>query len=311
MATTLTAEQDAALVRLVDDGVLTAEQGDAVRAALTVEEGVPRRVAEVLGYLGGGLVLAGAALLIGTSWEELTRPARIVVLLVSATVLMGAGVLIAGGPRGLRAAKASARTRVAGVLFGLTAVVGGFAAATIAGSHEGLWATSTMLVLAAFGYLALPSLACLAVAAVGCVAVAWQVVVEVFDADAPWLAGVLIVVGVLWGVLTVAGVIRPAWAGFTAAAGIALIGGQVPLGSSEWTPWGYLLTAGVALAGFAAYRLHRSPVLLAAGVVGFTLAVPEAIWDWTGGSVGGAAIVLIAGAVLLALGGLSLRLRHE
>ncbi|MGH3863763.1 DUF2157 domain-containing protein [Actinokineospora sp.] len=310
MATTLTAEQDAALVKLVEEGVLTAEQGDAVRAALVVAEGVPRRVAEVLGYLGGGLVLAGAALLIGTSWEELTRSARIIVLLLSAAVLMVAGVLIAGGLRGLRAGKASARTRVAGVLFGLTAIVGGFAAATIATSHEGLWATSTMLVLAVCGYLALPSLACLAVAAVGSVAVVWQVVVELLDADAPWLAGALIVVGVLWGALTAAGLVRQRWAGYTAAACIALIGAQVPLGSSEWTAWGYLLTAGVAVAGFVAYRLNRSPVLLAAGVVGFTLAVPEAIWDWTGGSVGGAAIVLIAGAVLLALGGLSLRLRH-
>ncbi|SDI07745.1 Predicted membrane protein [Actinokineospora alba] len=310
MATSLTPEQDSALAKLVADGVLTAPQGDAVRAALAVDAGVPRRVAEVLGYLGGGLVLAGAALLIGTSWEELSRGARIAVLLVSAAVLLAAGILIAGGTRALPPRVGSARTRVAGVLFALAAVVGGITAATIATSHEGLWATSTMLVLAGCGYLALPSLACLAVAAAGSVAVVWQVVVEVLDADAPWLAGALIVVGVLWGALTAANAVRPGWAGFTVAAVIALIGAQVPLASSEWTVWGYLLTAGVAVAGFVAYRLTRSPVLLAAGVVGFTLAVPEAIWDWTGGSVGGAAIVLIAGAVLLALGGLSLRLRH-
>ncbi|MBC6446225.1 DUF2157 domain-containing protein [Actinokineospora xionganensis] len=310
MATTLTPEQDAALAKLVADGVLTAGQRDAVRGALTVDSGVPRRVAEVLGYLGGGLVLAGTALLIGTSWEELSRGARIAVLLVSAAVLPAAGILIAGGPQGMRPRVGTARTRVAGVLFGLTAVVGGITAATIATSHEGLWATATMLVLAGCGYLALPSLTCLAVAAVGSVAVAWQVVVELLDADAPWLAGTLILIGAAWGALTVAGVMRPAWAGYTVAAGIALIGAQVPLGSSEWTAWGYLLTAAVAVAGLLAYRLTRSPVLLAAGVVGFTLAVPEAIWDWTGGSVGGAAIVLIAGAVLLALGGLSLRLRH-
>jgi uncharacterized membrane protein len=82
----LTGGQDVALRRLSSDGVLTAKQADAVRAALG-RAGVGRRLAEVLGYLGGGLMLGRAALLVATSWREQSRPARIVLLLAVSAAL--------------------------------------------------------------------------------------------------------------------------------------------------------------------------------------------------------------------------------
>ncbi|WP_436498309.1 DUF2157 domain-containing protein [Actinokineospora sp. HUAS TT18] len=309
----LTRAQDTALRRLVADGRLSADQFDAVREALRTAETTasePRRVAELFGYVGGGLMLAGAALLIGTSWADLTRAGRIVVLVIAALVLLSSGVLIGGGPRRLLARDhpvEPARTRVSGVLFALTAVVGALTAATAASSDEGVWAAATALGLAAAGYLVQPSLAGLAVGAVASFALVSQVV-DLIGGNALTLAGSLILLGVAWGALTAAQVVRPLWAGLTVAASIALIGAQQPLGTTGLAAWAYGLTVGVAALCFAVYPAVRSAVLPAAGVLGVTVAVPEAIWDWTDGSVGGAASVLIAGAVLLAVGGLSLRL---
>ncbi|MBC6445871.1 DUF2157 domain-containing protein [Actinokineospora xionganensis] len=303
----LTREQDAALRKLGADGLLTDVQVDAVLAALRagrVTATEPRRVAEILGYLGGALMLAGASLLVGTSWEDLTRPGRIAVLALAFTILASAGVLAAHGR------VSPARTRVSGVLLALSAVVGALTAGTIATGHEGVWAAGAAFLLALCGYLYVPSLAGIAVAAISGFALVSQVIVDLLAADSRYHAGALIALGLGWGVSAWAGAVRPAWAGFTVAAGIALLGAQQPLGMSGWEPWAYGLTAGIAVLCFATYPLHRSPVLLAAGVLGVTIAVPEAIWDWTGGTVGGAAIVLIAGAVLLVMGALSLRVRH-
>lgn len=42
-----------------------------------------RRLAELAGYAGGGLMFGGAALLVATSWTELARPGRIALLNVA------------------------------------------------------------------------------------------------------------------------------------------------------------------------------------------------------------------------------------
>ena len=50
--------------------------------------------------------------------------------------------------------------------------------------------------------------------------------------------------------------------------------------------------------------------MLAAGVVATTLVVPEALYDWTGGSLPAAGSLLIAGLTLLAASAIGLRLRR-
>ena len=59
------------------------------------------------------------------------------------------------------------------------------------------------------------------------------------------------------------------------------------------------------------YRWLRSIVLLVAGVLGVTLAVPEAVLDWTNGALGASLILLVAGAVLVAASAVGLRLRRD
>ena len=87
---------------------------------------------------------------------------------------------------------------------------------------------------------------------------------------------------------------------------------QLPVFAYEVDELGYALTAAVAVA-----RVRRLPVstrswsVLAAGVLATTLVVPEALHDWTGGSVPAAGSLLIAGLTLLAASAIGLRLRRE
>ena len=59
--------------------------------------------------------------------------------------------------------------------------------------------------------------------------------------------------------------------------------------SSDTTIWTYVITLAVAFACLALYRTERQLVLLLTGVLGVTVAVPEAVWDatkrrgWLGG----------------------------
>ena len=90
-----------------------------------------------------------------------------------------------------------------------------------------------------------------------------------------------------------------------------LIGAQlVVIGDSEAQNYlGYALTALVAGLCFTAYARIREWVVLAGGVVGATLVVPEFLYDVTDGSLGASGVMLVAGVTLLAgsLAGLRIR----
>jgi hypothetical protein len=73
----------------------------------------------------------------------------------------------------------------------------------------------------------------------------------------------------------------------------------------------YALTALVAAGCFAGFVVVRNWLVLATGVLAVVLVVPEALNDWTGGGIGGAALLLVAGVALLAASGLGLRLRQR
>jgi predicted phage tail protein len=60
---------------------------------------------------------------------------------------------------------------------------------------------------------------------------------------------------------------------------------------------------------FAAYARIREWVVLAGGVVGATLVVPEFLYDVTDGSLGASGVMLVAGVTLLAGGLAGMRIR--
>jgi hypothetical protein len=299
----LSAAQRAALRRLVADGVLSAEQEHAVMLAVT--SAAPPRPArpgwlvEAAGYLGGGLVLAGAGLFLNSSWQTMTRPTRALVLAGFAAVFALAAIMIGGGPasvRRLAERQATARQRIVGVLLALAPVPAGFA---VAGA--------VAFVVALAGYLLLPT----APGVVAITATSWNTVVTLGDQYLSPLTTGLLCLGLaaVWYTLAISRVVRPRPLVLALGLAIALIGAQSPQGQPGSTPWAYGLTAAVALACFLLY--HRIPelVLLVGGVLSATLAVPEAVFDLTNGALGGPAILLVTGAALLIASGIGLRLR--
>src|SRR5690242_8424936 len=95
-----------ALLKLVEDGVLTPEQEKAVEAALAESRRSRGWLAEAGGYLGGLLLLGGALVFGSDAWGHLTRLERAGLLAGFAVVFAVAGTLTGPG--------SPARTRLVG-----------------------------------------------------------------------------------------------------------------------------------------------------------------------------------------------------
>lgn len=316
---------DDGLRRLVDDGVLTGDQLAEVRRVLRETAAGPPllsrvRWAEVAGYLGGGLVLTGAVLLVATSWERLSETARTVLLGGFAALLLVAGVVAAGGVARLLAARSrdhTARLRVAAVLLalgaGATALTVGVAMPESADSDA--WVVSIAgaagLLLAVAGYALLPTVFGL-IASIGLGLVAVMagmdalVGLDLLPAGLTLFGSGLVVI-----VLAILRVLRERLVGLALGSGIALFGAQQLIAQDDTAPWAYLLSFGLGAALLAVHYWVRSWVPLVFGVIAIALAVPEAIWDLTDHAVGGAAIPLIAGLILLAASAIGLRRYRE
>ncbi|WP_433869351.1 DUF2157 domain-containing protein [Saccharopolyspora sp. CA-218241] len=303
---TLTARQRTALRGLVDRGVLTEAQAEAVTAELGGHRLGGRRgtLWEVFGYLGGVLVLGGAALLLGTTWDELSRTGQVLVLALATAALAVAGGFIGGAPRAWRLLD-GVRARVVAVLFALASVTGAWAVGTGLpdDAHDVLWALAG-LALALAGYAALPAAPGVLAAGGFSAAVVHTGVVDL--GDWPYSAAML-ALGAVWTGLALGGLLAARRVGLAVGLVLALIGAQWQVSEP---PWAYLLTFLLAVVLLAGFLRWDEPLLLAGGVVGMTLAVPEAVWDWTGGRLSAPLIVLLAGAVLLLVGGFGLR-RHR
>lgn len=307
---------------LVDRGVLTESQLTAVRQAL--RQGAPaqpplrERVpwAEIAGYLGGALVLTGAVLLIATSWNKLSELARSGLVGLFAAILLVAGVVAAGGPSKLWSARRSpqdARLRLAGALLALGAVTTTIAVQVALPEGDRVWdlalAGGFGLLIAAAGYALLPTVFGLA-ASMGLLLVT---VLAGLDTIVPLTAlevGLgLIGCGTLVAVPALLRVLPHRLTGLALGAAVALVGAQQPLGDPGLELWAYALTFGLGVILLALYGWIRSWVPLVLGVIAIAVAVPEAIQDVTNGAVGGAAVPLIAGLILLVASGFGLRAR--
>ncbi|MBB6171197.1 hypothetical protein HNR23_001257 [Nocardiopsis mwathae] len=317
--------RDEVLGRLVEQGVVSAGQAAAVgealeRAGIGTGGRAAVRWTEIAGYAGGGLVLAGVFALLATAWQDLGDTVRVLLLAAIALVAAVAGVAMAGGPRAvlgpdslagrIRPALAGpavpvVRRRVAGVLFALAAVATVFAVNVGLGESEASWWVALLggFAVAAAGYAALRS-------AVGLVVCWWMsggLALAVFDAVAPTRVGyevyqglILFALGLVWGGLAVGGAFVERRLGLGLGAGMALLGAQLLVAWDAAPVAGYLLTLATAAILLGYYRWERAAVLLVFGVLGVTVGVTELVWDITDGAIGAAAILLTAGAVLLA-----------
>lgn len=264
---------------------------------------------EIAGYAGGALVLAALGLLVAEHWGGFSRHERLAAVSAVAVFLLGAGVVIglaSGGVRELREASDAARRRVTSTLLSAGAVAAGAAAGMavdlwVDGSGEGqAFAFGlTVTVLAVAAYLVAPSaLGQLVILAGLTTAVNTGLWLAVQVGDVGYAFG-LLAVAALWLAAAQAGVLRERTLAYVLGMGTALVGAQFPVGGDQ-AAVGYVLTAVVAAVGFGWYLRSRAWPFVAAGVVAVTIVVPEAIVDWTEGSLGVAGAVLVTGLTLLA-----------
>lgn len=309
----------ATLRPLVESGVLTEQQLDAVLRALAGPPARPPRtklLAEIAAYTGAGLLLAGIALVLAASWEDLARTGRVAILALITAVVAVIAVAVAGGPTALfrsirdraseRTHVPAARTRLAAVLLALTAalVAGTVGSAIEDGNTDSAWVYACLagLIAAVIGYLALPSLVGIVVCAVFSAAVVSGVITDFAELNDGWVGAGILLLGVVWAALTRFGAFPERWAGYLIAVVFAVFGAQSS-GEYDSMVLAYWLTALVAVFCFALYLTERSWVLVLGGAGALALAAAEAVWDWTDGSVAAAGAVLILGALILGAGG--------
>lgn len=279
-----------------------------------------RRMAEVAGYVGGALVVGAAVLFFGNSWPDLALAARVGVLAGIAALLLvvGGGVVaLAGGPAALRAAEEAIRRRLASVL-----LTGAAAAAAFA---VGVWLDEVMaeeqavvtlsMLVALLAVLAGYRVAASTVGQLGAAAAAFMLVPAALawvteDFSEVLFGGIILGLGTLWVIAAETGAWREAQPARIIGLSLALVGAQIPAFGDE-VAWAYTLTGAVAVLAFAGYLTRRAWPYLAAGVVGLTVAVPEALFDLTGESLGAAGVLLATGLTLLVAALLGLRLRQE
>ncbi|HEY0694420.1 MAG TPA: hypothetical protein VGD71_35980 [Kribbella sp.] len=161
------------LHRLVSAGVLRSDQADALRAAAEADAALSGRpqptptpstlqpksqakdqrlqperarasaLVEVLGYIGGALLLGAVALLTVANWGEMGRAARVTTGTTAAVVLLGAAVL---------SAVFRGRDQLSSALASLGCCVAGFATYVVVGGASGRVAgVGVALALAALG----------------------------------------------------------------------------------------------------------------------------------------------------------------
>ncbi len=313
-----TADQQRALEQLVAQGTIDSDQAGAVKAALW-KPGSGRKAAnpasvliEVAGYVGGGLILGGALLLVSLNYTTLGASNSSLLLAGYAVVLIVAAILVAGGPaqvRRLADHHAPVRQRLVGVLLAVSSGPAALAAGVRTVEHPALVAGLVGLVVAAAAYTILPTVpGVLAMAALSATATAGAA--QVPDYHTLLMPLSFIGLGVVWAVVSALGAITPRHLGLAIGGIFAIYGAQWAY-HDQTAPFAYGLTFLIALICFVAYWLDRATALLVLGVISTTIAVPEAIMDWTNDALSGPAILLVSGVVLVGASALGLWLRSR
>lgn len=321
--------------RLVERGVLDRRQADAVVTEYgglpegPPPEGLRRRVGEIAGYLGASFVVGAALLFLGEEWEALGRAGRFSILAVMATILFGSGVAVrwraasTGAGGGRRWPGDAVRRRLSSTLLTGAAAAASFAAyvsldapaQVYPRSDNALFAASIAgFVVVTVGYL----LARSALGQLGTAVAAFATYASLLtDHEEPDAFGLgMLVLGAAWAVLAWSRLVTERRFAIAIAVAFGLLGAQLVVvdgGEEAVTYLGYALTALVAGACFAVYARMREWVVLAGGVAGATVVVPEFLYDVTDGSLGASGVMLVAGVTLLAgsLAGLRIRRRPD
>lgn len=279
------------------------------------------KLVEVVAYLGAALVLAAGFLFVIRSWDDLGDVGQVSFLAaVSVVLAIGGGFTVA--PRGT-VAGGDVRRRLSGTLLTGSAL---FAAVTVNVAIEVFtdtvfrdvyWPGVAAGVVVATGSAVAYRFSSTAVGLVGMIGGALDVAANLGSGLAPSGDGEAIGVGVavftvgaVWVLLTELGAFDQRTTARAFGAAVLVLGSQVT--SFTEVAWlGYLLSVVVAGCGVWLYLSRQDWPYLAAAVIAVTLVVPEAVSDWTEGSLGVVGGVLVAGITLLLASYVGYRLRRE
>lgn len=294
---------DEHLAHWVEDGLVTSEQAERIRASERSlgEQAPPARsplVVEALAYVGGALVVIATLLLAGRYWGDLPTAGRVTLVGAGAAVLMTVGALLPAAP-----GTAGARLRSAVWLLS-TAATAGFLALVadqvldLTGADAGLLVTAGTAGQAAVLWRASPLLPQQAAFFAALCGTAATVLAEAAPSgqagDAlPGLG--LLGVGAGWVALALAGRVGPR------RASLALGGLGVVIGSMyvQQASWGHVVGL-VAVAGLVVLALRFDELLLLAlGTVGLFGVLPSAVSAWFPGTVAVPVVLLLCGGLLV------------
>jgi hypothetical protein len=304
-----TRKLDAALDALVDDGSLSADQADLVRAQYqaTEEPSDSRKsvLAEIAGYLGGAFVVIAVTIVTARQWEAFTELQRGILFGVLAIALFALGTFVG--------TSTAVKSRLAGLLFGLaaastTGTVAIFDPSRSTPTISFLAGTAVAMIgyyivktfvghVVLFGYIFITGI------------MALSDLIPDGAAMSLFVGGYLLALGGAWVYFSyrkyLDGVL-----GYLFGGGTLFIGTQVLFFQTERLI-SYLSM--VAVAGATAWlylRVHAWPLVLTA-VLTTTVGVGEFVAQTLGGSLGAALGLFAAGAALVTSSLLALRNKRE
>ncbi|HEX2895301.1 MAG TPA: hypothetical protein VHO29_14980 [Marmoricola sp.] len=327
MRQTDTAER--VVLALEAEGLLAPEVEDRSRAVVERALLGPRpaagpampKLVEVVAYLGAALVLAAGFLFVIRSWDDLGDVGQVSFLAAVTLVLGAAGAFTVAAQRAV--AGSDVRRRLSGTLLTGSAL---FAAVTVnvaievftdATFSDVYWPGVAAGVVMAAGSAVAYRFSSTAVGLVGMVGGALDVAANLGSGLAPsgddeaiGVGIAVFTVGAAWALLTELGLFDQRTIARTLAAAVLVFGSQVT--SFTDVAWlGYLLSVAVVAVGVWLYLTRQDWPYLAAAVIAVTLVVPEAVSDWTEGSLGVVGGVLVAGITLLLASYAGYRLRRD
>ena len=281
------------------------------------------RLVEVVAYLGGALVLAAGALFLLQEWADLGFAARVSLLAVVTVVLLGAGVVatrVPGGRSALLDPANDVRRRLGGVLLSFAALgaaflVGHVVDHALAGQSPSIYWPAVVgagagVLVAAAGYRVAPGVVGVIAIQAGILTVVANLASGVHLGSEGDTTGLMFAAtGALWLVVTELRAFRETTVARSLGVALTLLGAQVPAADGTHAWLGYLLTLAVVVSGVALYLGKLAWPYLAGAVIAVTLVVPEAVSDWTGGSLGAVGGVLVAGVTLLVASFVGYRIR--
>lgn len=329
---------------LVHEGIVAAERADdaqkTVEAVLASSSPEPSaahpargnrpRLAEVAAYAGAALVVASMVLLgvqYWAQWQPLQR--SLVIGAVSLVLLAGALAVWRLSPvNSADESTPAPRTRyfvatlVLASALSMAIAIGSYLSTTLfrPPTYDRKNVSMTVAVVIALlilglGYLLVRTI----LLQLGLAVAAFMLVTGVWlgeqTSSADWLpnlwrALLILLLALVWGLLTELRGWREETLG-RALTAMMLIGGCQMLLGLPSAGWAHACTLAAAVMLFGLYWWRGDWPYLAGGVVALTIAVTEALVEWTDGSLGAGGAVLVAGLTLLAASGGAVLLRRR